>query len=142
MTTLNHSIADLRIYQVALELEEATYSLAKKLNSPTEFNLANSLRRSSAGVAHYIHDSYNCFSYELKIDALRDAIRQAETAIKQLETYDNQKQGKTAKLREDYQSLVLQTWGLIKYLRKRQEEKQARSAAAATDQLVASRTIK
>ena len=140
MKTLDHSIADLRIYQLALELEEATYAVAKQLTSPSDFNLANSLRRSSAGVAHYIHDSYNRFSYQSKIDDLREAIHQAETAIKQLEAHDHTKKANYEPLREKYSSLILQTWSLIKYLRKRQAEKQARGGASATDQLVASRS--
>jgi hypothetical protein len=42
------SIADLRIYQLALTLEENVFELAKDLRA-NQFDLANDLRRTSAG---------------------------------------------------------------------------------------------
>lgn len=134
----NHSIADLRIYQLALSLEEKVYKLVASL--PTEqFDLGNDLRRASAGVAHHIFQSHRVYAYSTKMDELHAARDMAETAIRHLEQYSSAGFGKVDGLVEDFTSLIKQSWGLIKWFKTKQAEKQAANGASAKDELVAAR---
>lgn len=130
-----YSVADLRIYQLALELEEKVYKLAKGLGTE-RFDVGNRLRRAGAGTPHYIFEFSRRYAYRSKIDALHDARAQAEEAIKILEDLGGKE---TKQLIEDYTILVKQTWGLIKYLRQKLAETQTATGAKAVDKLVTAR---
>jgi four helix bundle protein len=131
-TSKTYSLADLRIYQLALEAEEKSYKLALQMPSE-QFEISNRLRRAGAGVPHYIYEFSRRFAYRSKIDALHEARLQAEEAIKILENMSD----KDAQLLiENYTSLVKQTWGLIKYLRQKLETQRAAEHAALSDKLV------
>lgn len=140
MAEKENSIENLRIYTLARSLEDQVYTLVQQLPSEENFKLANSLRRASAGVAHYIHEAHKRYSYHIKLESLHGARTEAETAQKLLEDFQNAGFGDTAALREEYTSVIKQTWGLIKYLKNRQLQQQAKTEAAATDQLVAARS--
>jgi four helix bundle protein len=133
-----NSIADLRIYQLALSLEESTYELAKDLR-PNQFDLANDLRRASAGVAHYIYESHRLYSYKQKMESLHAARTEAETAIKLLESIKTSGLGSVDGLTEDFTSLIKQSWGLIKWLKAKQTEKDQAARVQAADELVEAR---
>ena len=130
-----HSIADLRIYQLALEQEDKVYKLAKTL-SADQFELANDLRRAGAAVPHYIYEAHQRYSYQSKIEALHAARTQAERAVKLLESPAAPDSGR--RLVEDYTALIKQTWGLIKYLKQKLAERNVRSETQANE-LVTSR---
>lgn len=138
-TTNKNSIAGLRVYQLALTLEDRVYKLAKALPQAELFELGNDLRRGSAGVAHHIFDSHRRYSYALKMDSLHSARTEAETLIKNLQRFEQAGYGKVKDLTEEYTALIKQSWGLIKWLKKRQSEHEAAASTKAKDELVASR---
>lgn len=133
-----HSIADLRIYQLALSLETQVFELVKELPE-TQFDLGNDLRRASAGVAHYIYDAHRRYSYKAKVECLHAARDEAELVIKLLTHFEESKFGPTQPLKDDFTTLIKQSWGLIKWLRTRQTAKDQAASTAATDQLVEAR---
>lgn len=133
-----HSIADLRVYQLALSLEERVYKLAAGLPAK-QFDLGNDLRRASAGVAHYIFDAHRRYSYAVKTESLRQAVYSAEQAIKLLADYQEAGFGQTGELCQEFTDVIKQSWGLIKWLKQRQAEKAAAASAQAADELVAAR---
>lgn len=134
-----HSIADIRIYQLALSLEEQVYQLARTLPQQ-QFELANGLRRAGAAVAHYIYESHRRYSYNAKLEMLQGARLEAETARKLLADYHQAGFGKTGKLCEDYTILIKQSWGLSKWLKTKQLEQQTVIQAKSKDELVAARS--
>jgi four helix bundle protein len=73
------SIQQLRIYQSARNAEDQVYELIKLFPSDQHYPLGNDLRRTSAGVSHYIMEAHRLFSYRLKLDALANARREAES---------------------------------------------------------------
>jgi four helix bundle protein len=133
------SIADLRIYQLALTLEENVFELAKDLRA-NQFDLANDLRRTSAGVAHHIYESHRLYAYKQKMESLHAARTEAEAAIKLLETLQTSGTGSVSSLIEDFTSLIKQSWGLIKWLKAKQTEKDQAARVQAADELVESRS--
>jgi four helix bundle protein len=138
-TTNNRSVADLRVYQLALSLEDKVYKLAGGL-PPNQFDLSNGLRRAAAGAAHYIYESHRRYSYQVKIESLHAAKSEAEEAIRLLVQAQEAGFGKVAPVCEEFTALIKQSWGLIKYLQRKQIEKQTTDQAAAKDELVAARS--
>lgn len=138
--TNNASIEHLRIYQLARSLEDRLYELAKHLPADQFYPLGNDLRRSSAAVAHYIAETHRRYSYTIKLEALHLARTAAEDVIKHLETYQAAGHGEVIESVEDYTTLIKQSWGLIKYLKSKQELVRSKEQARATDELVAARS--
>ena len=134
------SIAQLRIYQLAHRLEDNVYELVKGLPEEQFYPLGNDLRRASAAAAHYIAQAHRSYSYQLKLESLHAARSAAEDMGKLLERVQQEGFGDTKALAEDYTTLIKQNWGLIKYLKNRQAEKQTAAIAAAKDELVAARS--
>lgn len=133
----HRGLADLKVYQLALVLEDQTYQLAKQLPGEQFYPLGNDLRRGSAAVAHYIQDSYNRYSYKHKMDALHAAREHAEKTRQLL--LDNPLP-RHHQLAEQYLILIKQCWGLIKYFQRQKDQVQTKNIIASTDELVASRT--
>lgn len=138
-SNINRSVADLRVYQLALSLEDKVYKLAQGLPAD-QFDLSNGLRRAAAGAAHYIYDCHRRYSYQVKIEALHAAKSEAEEAIRLLAQAQEAGFGKMGPICEDFTSLIKQSWGLIKYLQRKHIEKQTVAQAAAKDELVAARS--
>jgi four helix bundle protein len=136
----DHSIAGLRIYQQALQLEDSVYVLAKKIPTKDFYPLGNDLRRASAAVSYHITDSHKRYSYKFKIESLHAARQESEETITQLKAFQEAGRGKTDELVEGYTAIIKQSWGLIKYFNKKQLAKQTFDRAAATDELVAARS--
>ncbi len=134
------SIGQLRIYQQALELEDQIYELAKVLPAERFYPLGNDLRRAAAAVAHYISESHRLYSYSQKIEMLHLARAEADKIIKLLERHAADGYGPTAKLVTDYTGVIKQSWGLVKWLRNKQAERQTAAQAQAKDELVAARS--
>lgn len=137
--TTKYPVENLRIYQTARTCEDLVHDLVRALPETEFYKLGNALRRSSAACAHYISQAHNEYSFAHKIESFHNARHAAETTIGLLESYEEQKYGKTGKLAEEYTSVIKQTWGMIKWLRARQEQKQVAQAIAAKDELVAAR---
>ena len=133
------SIQNLRVYTLAYELEKTVLKLVSKLPKKEAYRLANDLHRASTAVSHYIYEAHQRYSYTLKIDNLQSAVAEAEHAKKLLTAHADQKHGDTTKLVEDYTAVIKQCWGLLKYLKARQNEKQLRENTKASDELVAAR---
>lgn len=138
-TKSRNSIADLRIYQLALSLEEQVFQMVKDL-PPKQFDLGNDLRRASAGVAHYIYDAHRRYNYTSKVDSLHAARTEAEQVNRLLDQFEKAGFAQTKSLVEDYTTLIKQSWGLIKWLKTRQTEKDQTAQVQATDQLVKARS--
>lgn len=134
-----YPVENLRIYQTARSAEDLVHELVKVLPQEEFYQLGNALRRSSAACAHYIAQAHDEYSFTHKIESFHNARRSAETAIGLLEGYEQKKYGKTGKLVEEYTAVIKQTWGMIKWLRARQEQRQAAQVIQATDELVAAR---
>jgi four helix bundle protein len=139
MSTHTTSIEGLRIYQASRKLEDAVYELVRQLPETEFYRLGNDLRRSSAGVSHYITECHRRYSYSVKLEALHLARREAETLKKLLADHEAQGFGDTKDAQGTCIGIVKQTWGLIKYLKQRQAEYQHEARVGATDQLVAAR---
>jgi four helix bundle protein len=132
------SIEQLKIYQLALNLESQVFVLVQKLPQENFYPLGNNLRRASAAIAHYISEAHKRYSYAVKIESLHVARTYAEEVIKLLEQFKQQGQ-EIGLLTDEYTILIKQSWGLIKYLKKRQDEKQSTATVKAQDELVSAR---
>jgi four helix bundle protein len=132
------SIEQLKIYQLALELETKIFELVQSLPKEQFFPNGNNLRRASAAIAHYITEAHKRYSYTVKIESLHVARVYAEESIKLLGQLKEQGL-ETGDLTDQYTVVIKQSWGLIKYLKKRQDEKQSAAAVQAQDELVAAR---
>ena len=133
------SIEGLRIYKASRELEDSTYELVKKLPEKEFYKLGNDLRRSSAAVSHYLAECHRRYSYGVKLEALHLARTEADTLKALLADHEAQGYGNTSKLQEDCTGLIKQSWGLIKYIKQRQAERQTLARTRAADELVAAR---
>lgn len=136
----NNSIEHLRIYQLARSLEDRLFVLAKSLPEDQFYPIGNDLRRASAAVAHHIAETHKRFSYTIKLEALHSARTAAEDAIALLKSYDSGNKDEVSALVEDYEVLIRQSWGLIKYLKNKQTFLASKEQARATDELVAARS--
>lgn len=134
---MSTSIEQLNIYLSARRLEDAVVKLTGKLPKDQSYPLGDDLRRAATAVAHYVYQSHHYYSYQMKIEALHQARGEAERAQGLLEQFASGGFGNTDDLREDYTTVIKQSWGLIKYFKKRQAEKLAQAEAQTTSQLVA-----
>ena len=116
------SIEQLRIYKSARAIEDKVYELVKRLPSDQFYGLGNDLRRSSAGVSHYIMNAHKLYSYRLKLDELTAMRREAEIAQSKLE--EAREFGVTDELISEYTSIIKQSWSLSKWIRTKLQEKQ------------------
>jgi len=133
------SIASLRIYQASRTTEDAVYELVKGLPDTEFYRLGNDLRRSSAAVSHYLTECHRRYSYSIKLEALHLARTEAEVLKKLLADHEALGYGPTGKLQDACTGIIKQSWGLIKYIKQRQNERQATARAKASDELVAAR---
>lgn len=129
------SIEKLRVYQLAVELEDQTVDLVRHLPAEQRYPLGNDIRRASAAVSHHIHQAHQRYAYQLKQQDLACAREEAERARALLAQIDSN----TDRLSEGYASIIKQSWGLSKWLKARQAERQVKAAVQATDELVAAR---
>lgn len=132
------SIAKLKVYRAALAAERQIYDLTLSLSEEQFFDIGNDLHRAAAGMGHYLKESHDQYSYQLKIESLHQARRCAEEALKLLDELKSIK-SVPAHLAADLTSIIKQTWGLIKYLKLKQAERQQAVRRQASDELVASR---
>lgn len=130
-------IQQLNIYITARKLEDATVELAGKLPKDQAYPLGDDLRRAATGVAHYVYQAHNYYSYEMKVEALHQARGEAEKTQQYLQALGAEKV--TKQLVDEYTTIIKQSWGLIKYFKTRQAERAAKSEVRAKDELVASR---
>ncbi len=131
------SIKQLRIYQTARAAEDQVYELVKLFPAEQHYPLGNDLRRTSAGVSHYIMEAHRLFSYRLKLDALANARREAEAAQKLLE--EAKTLGVSDELVETYVSIMKQSWGLTKWFKLKLIERQEQAEVSAKEELVAAK---
>jgi four helix bundle protein len=134
------SIEGLRIYQSSRKLEDAVYELVRKLPEREFYQLGNDLRRSSAAISHYIAEAHKRYSYSVKMECLHLARTEAEELKKHLAACSEQSYGDTTQLQEDATGVIKQAWGLIKYFKQKQAERQAATQVAASDELVTARS--
>ena len=130
------SIQQLRIYVTARELEDRVYELVKDLPEELRYPLGNNLRRSSSAVSHYISEAHRHYSYSLKLEALHEARVAAERTQLLLADAPGIE---AAAIGSDYIGVVKQAWGLIKYIKKRRNERLTRNMVSAVDEQVAAR---
>jgi four helix bundle protein len=133
------SIESLRIYQASRNLEDAVYELVKTLPRTEFYGLGDGLRRSSAAISHYISECHRRYSYGIKLETLHLARNEATTLKELLADYQAQGYGDTDQLQQACVGIIKQSWGLIKYMKQRQAERQVEAQAWASDQLVAAR---
>lgn len=139
MSERTTSIEGLRIYQASRKLEDAIYEMVKQLPAAEYYRLGNDLRRSSASVSHYITECHRRYSYGVKLEALHLVRNEAEALKKLLADHEACGFGDTKVLQDACIGIVKQSWGLIKYLQRRQNERRQETRVDATDQLVAAR---
>lgn len=138
-TNTKKSIEGLRIYQAARKLEDSIFKLVTALPDGQQYPLGNDLRRQSTATAHFIAEAHKAYSYVKKMESLHLARTHAEALQKSLASYSQAGLGDTAGLQEDTVTVIKQAWGLIKYLKQRQDESRAAAQANASDELVAAR---
>jgi four helix bundle protein len=142
MSSYKHaSIEGLRIYQSSRNLEDQIYELVRKLPPEEFYRLGNDLRRSSAAISHYISEGHKRYSYSLKLEALHLARVEADRLQQLLADYSRRGFGTSETLQEDCKAVTKQAWGLIKYYRRRQSQRQAAARVRAADALVAARSL-
>jgi four helix bundle protein len=119
------SIEHLRIYKVAREAEDKIYEICKALPADQYYGLGNDLRRSSASVSHHIMGAHRLYSYRLKLDELAAMRRECEHTQTHLE---QAKLGEFSgimgldELITQYSRIIMQSWGLTKWLKTKLEE--------------------
>jgi four helix bundle protein len=133
------AIEKLRIYQTSRQLEDDVYELVKALPAEEFYGLGDQLRRTSAAISHYLHEGHRRYSYQLKLEALHLARTEADHLKDQLLTYQQHGFGDTTSLQSACTAITKQAWGLIKYLKRRQSERQSAVRINAADALVAAR---
>ncbi len=129
------SVEQLRIYKSARVLEDQIYELVKQFPSDQFYGTGNDLRRSSAAVSHYIMEAHRFFSYRLKLDALANMRREAETAQRLLESA--KELGATQEMLAEYTNVIKQSWGLTKWLKTKLIERNEKAEIAAKEQMAA-----
>ncbi len=134
------SIEQLRIYTSAQALEDQVYELVKAAPAEQYYPLGNNLRRASAAVSHYINEAHTRYSYHIKIESLHSARTEAEKAQRFLEDFGAAGLGQIKEAYEGYTAVIKQVWGLIKYFKTKQAEKETKAEVSATDELVAARS--
>jgi four helix bundle protein len=132
------SIEKLRMYQLAIQLEDQVIDLVRKLPAEQLYPLGNDVRRASAAVSHHINQAHQRYSYQLKQQELAEARDKAERARQLLVLL--RQFGASDELIEGYVTIVKQSWSLSKWLKTRQAERQAKAAVQAADELVAARS--
>lgn len=131
------SIAQLRIYTSARALEDQVYDLVKKLPPESDYPLGNNLRRASAAVCYHISEAHRRYSYTLKLECLSAARDAAETTQKLL--IEAKSHTNTDELVLQYTGVIKQSWGLIRYLKQKRQERGAATAVRAKEEQVAAR---
>lgn len=139
-TKTKQPIENLRVYQQARQLEDKVHKLVEALPQQEYYLLGNDLRRASAACAHFIAEAHERYSYSLKTESFHEARRQAEDMVGYLIQYQDRKFGDTKQLVEEYTGVIKQSWGLIKWLKGRQQQNQVKAAIKAADELVAARS--
>lgn len=132
------SIEKLRMYQLAVQLEDQVVDLVRELPSEQRYPLGNDARRASAAVSHHINQAHQRYSYQMKQQELAEARDQAERARQLLGRL--KEHGAGDELMEGYTAIIKQSWSLSKWLKARQAERQVQAAVQATDELVAARS--
>jgi four helix bundle protein len=132
------SIEKLRMYQLAVQLEDQVVDLVRQLPAEQRYPLGNDARRASAAVSHHINQAHQRFAYQLKQQELAEARDQAERARQLLDRL--REFGVSDELIEGYVTIIKQSWSLSKWLKTRQAERQTQAAVQATDELVAARS--
>lgn len=127
------SIDKLRIYKSARVLEDQIYELVKQFPAEQFYSQGNDLRRSSAAVSHYIMEAHRFFSYRLKLDALANMRREAESAQQCLERA--KELGATPAMILEYTNIIKQSWGLSKWLKAKLVERNEKAEVAAKEQM-------
>ncbi len=136
----SHSIQGLRIYQASRNLEDAVYELVRQLPDKESYRLGDDLRRSSAAISHYISECHRRYNYSIKLEALHLARIEAEKLQKLLSVHHARGYGATTELQAGCMAITKQSWGLIRYIRRRQDEQQAQARTQAVDALVGVRS--
>lgn len=123
MDTTKHKITDLRVYQNARQLEDKIHALINVLPESEYWELGDRLRRNSAATAHWITLAHNDYSLSHKIEYFHESRRSAEQTCASLAQYEENGYGKTQQLQDEYCAIIKQNWGMIKWLRAKQERK-------------------
>lgn len=127
------SVEQLRVYKSARGLEDQIYELVKTFPAEQFYGLGNDLRRSSAGVSHYIMEAHRLFSYRLKLDALAATRREAEATQRHLQAA--LELGATEAMVEEYTGIIKQSWGLTKWVKAKLDERQEKAEIAAKEEM-------
>jgi four helix bundle protein len=114
-------LENLKIYQMAKELEIDVYRITKSFPLDEKFRSVDQLRRSSSSVTNNIAEAYNKQSLKEKIRILRDiAISEAEETRSNLllcAAKDFADKSLLEKLAEKYRELMKATNGYIRFLK-------------------------
>lgn len=132
------SIEKLRMYQLAVELEDQVIDLARQLPANQRYPLGNDIRRAGVAVSHHISQAHQRYSYQLKQQELAAAREEAERVRALLGQLADS--APVRDLIEGYVGVIQQSWALSKWLKSRQAERQVQAAVQATDELVAARS--
>lgn len=130
------SIANLKVYRSALALERQIGHHLQSLPDDKFYDWGNDLHRAAAAVSHYLQQAHQDYSYQLKIDSLHNARRSSEECQKLIE---ESKSGALTPLLPEITAVVKQVWGLIKYLKLKQAERQQLVSLQAADELAVAR---
>ena len=121
-TAYKSTINQLKVYRQAHTLEEQVLAMVKELDAEEFYPTPNALWRATVATAHYIAEAHERYSYTIKIQSLQYARISAEEAIKHLEEFAHANKIDVKEMAEDFNSIVKQCWGLIKYLQGKQRE--------------------
>ena len=130
------SIANLKVYRSALAIERQVITHTLYLGEDKFYDWGNDLHRAAAGVCHYLKQAHEDYSYQLKIDALHHARRSGEECLRLIE---EAKAKNLSPLGKELTSVIKQIWGLVKYLKLKQAERQQAVSRQSSDELAAAR---
>ncbi len=111
-------LENLKIYQMARELELRVFELTKSFPTAENFRSIDQLRRSSSSVTNNIAESYNKKSIKDKIRIINDIVKgEANETRSNLEMFQEKKFFKDQNLIDRYTELIKAVSGYIAFLK-------------------------
>lgn len=118
-------LEDLKIYQMACELEKEVYKLTKEFPKDEKYRQVDQMKRSSASVCDNIAEGYGKYSFQSKIQSFYVARGEASEIKNQIIRASNKEfisESTSEKLAMSYTELIKGINGYIRYLKQKKEE--------------------
>lgn len=118
-------IENLKIYNMACELEKEVYKLTKEFPKDEKYRQVDQMKRSSASVCDNIAEGYGKYSFQSKIQSFYVARGEASEIKNQIDRAINKEfitKDRGERLSSRYTELIKGINGYIKYLKEKKEK--------------------